>query len=141
MKTKEELNELREELETLDKKLADLSEEELAQITGGSPDSLTQEHGLLVDYANSLIGCPYVYGASGPDSFDSAGLVVWCYAQIGIHLPHYSESMYNLAKSEFLFHRRSRGRTLPQWPRGHLHRWRQLHPCTTHRRRRLPRFR
>ena len=98
MKTKEELNELREELETLDKKLADLSEEELSQITGGSPDSLTQDHGLLVGYANSLIGCPYVYGASGPDSFDSAGLVVWCYAQIGIHLPHYSESMYNLAK-------------------------------------------
>lgn len=35
MKTKEELNELREEVEALSKKLAELSEEELAQVAGG----------------------------------------------------------------------------------------------------------
>ena len=35
MKTKEELNALKEEVETLNKKLADLTEEELAQVTGG----------------------------------------------------------------------------------------------------------
>ena len=35
MKTKEELNALKEEVETLNKKLAELTEEELAQVSGG----------------------------------------------------------------------------------------------------------
>ena len=35
MKTKEELNALKEEVETLSKKLAELTEEELAQVIGG----------------------------------------------------------------------------------------------------------
>ena len=35
MKTKEELNALKKEVETLNKKLAELTEEELAQVTGG----------------------------------------------------------------------------------------------------------
>ena len=35
MKTKEELNALKEELEALKKKLAELSEEELEQVSGG----------------------------------------------------------------------------------------------------------
>ena len=45
-------------------------------------------NGSVVDYAASRIGCPYVYGASGPDTFDCSGLVMWCYAKIGISLPH-----------------------------------------------------
>ena len=36
MKTKEELNELREEVKPLNKKLAELTEEELAQLSGGN---------------------------------------------------------------------------------------------------------
>lgn len=35
MKTKEELNALKAEVETLNKKLAELSEDELKQVTGG----------------------------------------------------------------------------------------------------------
>ena len=35
MKTKEELNALKEEVETLNKKLAELNEEELEQVAGG----------------------------------------------------------------------------------------------------------
>ena len=35
MKTKEELNTLKEEVEALNKKLAELNEEELAQVSGG----------------------------------------------------------------------------------------------------------
>ena len=35
MKTPEELNVLKEEIETLNKKLAELTEEELAQVSGG----------------------------------------------------------------------------------------------------------
>ena len=36
MKTKEELNALKEEVETLNAKLAELTDEELEQVTGGS---------------------------------------------------------------------------------------------------------
>ena len=39
MKTKEELNELKEEVEKLDEKLHELTEEELAQVTGGAVSS------------------------------------------------------------------------------------------------------
>ena len=35
MKTKEELNSLKEEVKTLNKKLAELTEEELEQVSGG----------------------------------------------------------------------------------------------------------
>ena len=38
MKTKKELNALKQEVETLNKKLHELTEEELAQVTGGDED-------------------------------------------------------------------------------------------------------
>ena len=40
MKSKEELNALKEEVETLNKKLAELTEEELAQVSGGVSDNI-----------------------------------------------------------------------------------------------------
>ena len=44
MKTKEELNALKEEVEALNKKLAELSEEELAQVAGGIHPKDYYEH-------------------------------------------------------------------------------------------------
>ena len=41
MKSKEELNALKEEVETLGKKLAELTEEELEQVTGGVDFNIT----------------------------------------------------------------------------------------------------
>lgn len=46
----------------------------------------------VVAAAYSKLGCPYVWGASGPDTFDCSGLVMWCYAQAGVSLSHYSGS-------------------------------------------------
>ena len=43
MKTKEELNALKEEVENLNKKLAELSDEELAIVSGGNDDGLTRK--------------------------------------------------------------------------------------------------
>ena len=43
MKTKEELNTLKEEIETLNGKLAELTEEELEQVVGGSFEDLEQK--------------------------------------------------------------------------------------------------
>ncbi len=44
--------------------------------------------------AESRVGDPYVWGASGPSSFDCSGLVMWSYAQVGISLPHFSGAQY-----------------------------------------------
>ncbi len=56
-------------------------------------------NGGVVDYARSRIGCPYVWGAAGPNSFDCSGLTMWCYAKIGISMSHYTESQYAEAKA------------------------------------------
>lgn len=60
----------------------------IAAITG----SLSGGEGFadVVNAAMSRLGCPYVWGAEGPDAFDCSGLVMWCYAQAGINLPHYT---------------------------------------------------
>lgn len=42
--------------------------------------------GRAVRAALSRLGCPYVWGATGPNQFDCSGLVKWAYAQAGIHL-------------------------------------------------------
>lgn len=55
--------------------------------------------GSVVDYALSRLGCPYVWGAEGPDTFDCSGLVRWAYLQVGISLPHQTEKLYNSAKA------------------------------------------
>lgn len=43
--------------------------------------------GTAVALAVQQVGKPYVYGARGPDAFDCSGLVVWAFAQVGVHLP------------------------------------------------------
>ena len=40
-----------------------------------------------VDFAASLIGRPYVWGAEGPDAFDCSGLTQYVYQQFGVDLP------------------------------------------------------
>lgn len=62
---------------------------------GGSTGSYSS----VADYAMSRIGCPYVWAAEGPNAFDCSGLVRWAYLQVGISLPHYTESLYACAKN------------------------------------------
>ncbi|GAA2263876.1 hypothetical protein GCM10010145_40680 [Streptomyces ruber] len=45
--------------------------------------------------AQSVIGSPYVYGASGPSSFDCSGLTSWAYAQAGMTIPRTSQAQAN----------------------------------------------
>lgn len=40
-------------------------------------------------------GKPYVWGAAGPNSYDCSGLMMWAYARVGIHLPHYTVAQYH----------------------------------------------
>jgi cell wall-associated NlpC family hydrolase len=45
--------------------------------------------------AQSKLGSPYVYGASGPSSFDCSGLTSWAYAQAGVSIPRTSQAQAN----------------------------------------------
>jgi len=49
----------------------------------------------VVKIALSKLGSPYKYGAAGPDSFDCSGFTMWCYAQVGVSLPHSSRAQIN----------------------------------------------
>ena len=56
MKTKEELNALKEEVETLNEKLAELTEEELAQVSGGlGPDVTHLVHSIKPTVCESSV--------------------------------------------------------------------------------------
>ncbi|EAY08866.1 Clan CA, family C40, NlpC/P60 superfamily cysteine peptidase [Trichomonas vaginalis G3] len=37
--------------------------------------------------ACSRLGCPYVWGATGPNQFDCSGLTQWAHRQVGINIP------------------------------------------------------
>ncbi|MFF7213499.1 NlpC/P60 family protein [Streptomyces sp. NPDC008238] len=45
--------------------------------------------------AKTKIGSPYVYGATGPSSFDCSGLTSWAYAQAGAGIPRTSQAQAN----------------------------------------------
>ena len=53
----------------------------------GDYGSLYNGNSEIIEIAKSKLGCPYIYGAKGPNSFDCSGLVYWVYEQIGIEVP------------------------------------------------------
>jgi len=57
-----------------------------------------------VQIAMGELGVPYVWGGASPSGFDCSGLTMWVYAQLGIHLDHYTGSQFNagphVAKSD-----------------------------------------
>ena len=72
--------------------------------TGGSVGSGSYGSGTCasaVDAAESRLGCDYEYGASGHDTFDCSGLVMWAYARVGVDLPHNSSAQYYECSSHF----------------------------------------
>lgn len=72
-----------------------------------------------VSIALSLLGRPYRWGASGPNSFDCSGFTMYVYAQLGLSLPHSSAAQYfcgrrvsyeDLAPGDLVFFARRSGR-------------------------------
>ncbi|HET7014038.1 MAG TPA: NlpC/P60 family protein [Streptosporangiaceae bacterium] len=63
--------------------------------TGGSnpkPPPVSGAAGKAVDFAYAQLGCPYVYGATGPCSsgFDCSGLMMSAWASAGVSIPRVS---------------------------------------------------
>lgn len=48
----------------------------------------------LLQLAREQLGDPYVYGATGPNSFDCSGLTQWLYKQVGISIPRTSQEQW-----------------------------------------------
>ena len=50
---------------------------------------------IAVQTAEAQIGKPYVYAASGPDSFDCSGLTMYAWAAAGVSLSHNAAAQYD----------------------------------------------
>ena len=59
-----------------------------ASTSSSSSSSVTGED--IVAYAKQFLGCKYVYGAAGPNSFDCSGFTMYVYKHFGYSLSHYS---------------------------------------------------
>ncbi|MEU1052483.1 NlpC/P60 family protein [Streptomyces sp. NPDC005876] len=60
--------------------------------SGGSTAAASGRAGAAFAAAQSKIGSPYVYGATGPSSYDCSGLTSWAYAQANVSIPRTSEA-------------------------------------------------
>lgn len=68
--------------------------------SGNSSSSSSSSIGdKLVSLAKSKLGCKYVWGATGPNTFDCSGLTSWCYKQVGITIPRTSLAQSKGGKS------------------------------------------
>jgi cell wall-associated NlpC family hydrolase len=50
----------------------------------------------VVEIAMQYLGVPYVWGGASPSGFDCSGLVVYVFAQLGVSLPHYTGSLWQM---------------------------------------------
>ncbi|MCL2883486.1 MAG: NlpC/P60 family protein [Coriobacteriia bacterium] len=69
---------------------------------GGNPGGYVPYDGSafasIVAAAMSRLGCPYVWGATGPDTFDCSGLTSWCYLHgAGKTIPRGGNAQYSSA--------------------------------------------
>ncbi|MEU6095433.1 NlpC/P60 family protein [Streptomyces sp. NPDC047079] len=65
-------------------------------VLGGDTGSASSRAGAAFSAAQTRIGSPYVYGATGPTSFDCSGLTSWAYAQAGVSIPRTSQEQANI---------------------------------------------
>ena len=63
-----------------------------SRVNLGNTGSASSRAAAAFAAAQSVLGSPYVYGASGPSSFDCSGLTSWAYAQAGVSIPRTSEA-------------------------------------------------
>ncbi len=54
------------------------------------PASATTVETVVITYALALLGKPYLWGGTGPDSYDCSGLTMMAWAQVGVRLLHYT---------------------------------------------------
>ena len=71
----------------------------IGQLVSSGTSSSGGGNSKLVELAKSKLGCKYVWGATGPNTFDCSGLTYWCHKQIGISIPRTSLEQSRSGKS------------------------------------------
>lgn len=61
----------------------------------GNAVPASQRGAAALSAAKGKIGTPYVYGATGPSSFDCSGLTSWAFSQAGVSIPRISQDQAN----------------------------------------------
>lgn len=97
-----QVSQLRGQLEAQRKKVTETYEKVRGKLVKKDPTQLAKlpvigsgKAAQALRLAMGKIGRPYVWGASGPTTFDCSGLTMWAYKQVGISLPHYTGSQWN----------------------------------------------
>lgn len=62
----------------------------------GNEASASQSASVAFNAAKSRVGMPYVWGATGPGSFDCSGLTSWAFKQAGVSIPRTSQAQANV---------------------------------------------
>ena len=63
------------------------------QVVGGTYENVGNNGQTIANIAQSMLGVSYVWGASSASAVDCSGLVCYCYNQLGVSLPHQSQSL------------------------------------------------
>jgi cell wall-associated NlpC family hydrolase len=76
-------------------------DEAAAAQPGGSsePGAGTDTASAILELARSLVGAPYEWGASGPDTFDNSGFVWYCFTENGVEIPRRTSEMFEAGTS------------------------------------------
>lgn len=88
-----EAERLRAQVEREQKNVQTVKKAPQPQVSRGS-DRLPAPKSGVVGVAMQQLGKPYQWAAAGPSSFDCSGLVMYCYAQVGVSLPHSAAAQY-----------------------------------------------
>jgi len=66
----------------------------------GNSDKSTAKGSTIVDFAYTLIGIPYQWGASGPDKFDCSGFTQYVFKHsVGVSIPRVSREQANFGSA------------------------------------------
>ena len=63
------------------------------QVVGGTYENVGNNGQTIANIAQSMLGVSYVWGACSSSAVDCSGLVCYCYDQLGVSLPHQSQSL------------------------------------------------
>lgn len=59
-------------------------------VSSSSGGNSSSKGAKIIEIAKTKLGCKYVWGATGPNTFDCSGLTQWCHKQVGISIPRTS---------------------------------------------------
>ena len=88
-----QLAEARQYKSTLDADVSALLEKSQAEMEADA--TAKRSKSAVVNEALSYLGCPYVWAAEGPTSFDCSGLTTVAYRAAGVEIPHQSGMQYD----------------------------------------------